>query len=307
MIPISKSMVRSRAEGLAGEEIVFTSLQDDATAGDTNGDGASSAPAPGDWTLIRFRDSSNDASSVIEHAVIRYAGEYRGDRYGAVHLEAASPTIINNVIEDSLSWAINADVHSFPVVSDNDLARNGLNGLGVRGGQMAVSGAWRNTDIPYAVFGKMRVNQGATLTIEPGVIVKLADDSYFDIYGAFRAEGLPGEEIVFTSLQDDATAGDTNGDRASSAPAPGDWTMIRFRDTSNDANSVIEHAVIRYAGEYRGDRYGAIHLEAASPTIINSAIEDSFWYAISYDAKSSPQLSENTFKGNAEGDVIQAK
>ena len=286
------------ARGVLEDPIIFTSVKDDSTGGDTNGDGASSAPAPGDWTMIRFRDSSNDASSVIEHAVIRYAGEYRGDRYGAVHLEAASPTIINNVIEDSLSWAINADVHSFPVVSGNDLARNGLNGLGVRGGQMAVSGAWRNTDIPYAVFGEMRVNQGATLTIEPGVIVKLADDSYFDIYGAFRAEGLPGEEIVFTSLQDDATAGDTNGDGASSAPAPGDWTMIRFRDTSNDASSVIEHAVIRYAGEYRGDRYGAIHLEAASPTIINNVIEDNLSWAINADVHSFPVVSGNELARN---------
>jgi parallel beta-helix repeat protein len=69
----------------------------------------------------------------------------------------------------------------------------------------------------------------------------------------------------------------------------------------------IEYAQIRYAGEWRGDRYGAIHLEGASPTITNNTIENSFAYGIWHDANSSPQLSDNTFNNNAEGDVVAAQ
>jgi hypothetical protein len=287
------------ARGDEDNSIIFTSSKDDLAGGDTNGDGSASTPAPGDWTMIRFRDASNDVNSIIEHAIIRYAGKYRGDGYGAVHLEAASPTIVNNVIEDSFSYAISGDVASFPLVGGNRLARNGGNGFLVRDGQMSNSGVWRNIDMPYTLWGPITILEGATLTIEPGVVVKFADDTYIDVYGAFKATGTVDDPVVFTSLKDDTAGGDTNGDGESTAPAPGDWTMIRFYDASNDANSLIEHTIIRYAGEHRGNRYGAIHLEAASPTITNNTIEESFGYAISGDVHSFPVISGNTIQRNA--------
>ena len=296
-----------RAVGTVDDEITFTSIRDDTIGGDTNGDQASSAPSPGDWTMLRFRDSSNDFNSIIEHAIIRYAGRWRGERFGAIHLVAASPTVINTTIEDSFWYAISGDVHSFPAVSGNELLRNAGNGLEIRGGEMTSSGTWHNTDIAYAVLGSITVKEGTTLTIEPGVVVKLGNDAYLDIYGAFRAVGTVDDEITFTSIRDDTIGGDTNGDQASSAPSPGDWTMLRFRDSSNDFNSIIEHAIIRYAGEHNGRQFGAIHLEAASPTIVNTTIEGSFWYGIWSDANSSPQLSNNKFRRNAEGDVLQVE
>jgi parallel beta-helix repeat protein len=287
------------ARGDEDHPIIFTSSKDDLAGGDTNGDGSASTPAPGDWTMIRFRDASNDVNSIIEHAIIRYAGKYRGDGYGAIHLEAASPTIVNNVIEDSFSYAISGDVASFPLVGGNRLARNGGNGFLVRDGQMSNSGAWRTIVMPYTLLRPITIREGATLAIEPGVVVKFADDTYIDVYGAFKATGTVDDPVVFTSLKDDTAGGDTNGDGESTAPAPGDWTMIRFYDASNDANSLIDHTMIRYAGEHRGNRYGAIHLEAASPTITNNTIEESFGYAISGDVHSFPVISGNTIQRNA--------
>jgi hypothetical protein len=293
------------AVGSDDEEITFTSIKDDSVGGDTNGDGASSEPSPGDWTMIRFRDSSSDSNSSVEHARIRYAGEHRGNRFGAIHLVAASPAILNTTIEDSFWYAISADVHSLPIVRGNELVDNGGNGLEIRGGEMTTSGTWRNTDLAHAVLGTVVVKEGATLTIDPGVLVKLGDDVYLEVEGAFRAVGSADEEITFTSIKDDSVGGDTNGDEASSAPTAGDWTMIRFRDSSNDVTSTVDHAVIRYAGGYRNARHGAIHIVAASPTVTNTTIEHSLWHGIWYDTNSSPQLRNNKFRDNAGEEVFQ--
>ncbi len=286
------------ARGTPTEQIIFTSSKDDLAGGDTNGDGSGSAPAPGDWTMIRFRDTSNDVNSIVEYATIRYAGEYRGDGYGAIHLEAASPTIVNNLFEDNYSYVINSDVVSFPLVGGNRLARNGGNGLLIREGQLASNGVWRNVDIPYAIFRPITVREGATLSVDPGVVVKFGDDAYIDVYGAFKATGTVDDPVIFTSIKDDTVLGDTNGDEASTSPAPGDWTMIRFYDASNDANSLIDHAIIRYAGQHRNGNFGAIHLEAAAPTISNSTFTENFAYAISGDVHSYPTVNGNTLQRN---------
>jgi parallel beta-helix repeat protein len=257
--------------------------------------------------MLRFRNSSNDASSKVAYTELRYGGRYSGDRFGAVHLEAASPTLTDNLFRDNYWYAISGDVQSFPVIGNNELLRNGGNGLEVRSGEMSSADRWSNTDIVYVLTGPIVVRNTATLNIDPGVTVKFAESAYVDVHGAFKAIGTAGQRIVFTSLRDDSNGGDTNGDGRSSTAAAGDWTMIRFYDDSNDASCTIDYASILYAGRYGRDRYGAAHVLSASPTIRNSTISNSFACAIWYDKSSSPRLEGNTYSGNADGDVCQPK
>ncbi len=273
--------------------------------GDTNGDGNSSAPNPGDWTTIRFRNESNDANSLIQHALIKFAGEHQGNRFGAIQLEGASPTITDNKISQNSWFAISADVDSFPVVTNNQIIENYGNGLEIRGGDMVKSGAWQNTDIVYALTGPVKIQNSATLSIEPGIIVKFVENTYIDIDGSFRAIGNSEQRVIFTSIKDDSFGGDTNGDTSSSAPSPGDWTMIRVYDDSNDNNCIIEYSTIKYAGRFQGDKYGAIHILRASPTISHSIIIDNYFYGIWYDKNSSPNLTDNDYTNNVAGPTFQ--
>ena len=57
--------------GAAGNPVVFTSFKDDSVAGDTNGDGSSTAPAPGDWRSLAVHGSGE---LVMHDAVVRYGG-----------------------------------------------------------------------------------------------------------------------------------------------------------------------------------------------------------------------------------------
>ena len=76
---------------------------------------------------------------------------------------------------------------------------------------------WDLAGSPYVVQNNIIVDFGATLTIDPGVIVKFSGpDSYsfsgIDIYGKLIAEGTAGRQIYFTGFLDDSVGGDTNGD-----------------------------------------------------------------------------------------------
>src|SRR3989344_2361214 len=72
---------------------------------------------------------------------------------------------------------------------------------------------WTLAGSPYVIDSLwLQVYPGATLTIEPGVIVKFGDSSYMHVYGKLNAVGTPENKIYFTSLRDDSIGGDTNGD-----------------------------------------------------------------------------------------------
>ncbi|TSC67253.1 MAG: parallel beta-helix repeat-containing protein, partial [Parcubacteria group bacterium Gr01-1014_72] len=68
---------------------------------------------------------------------------------------------------------------------------------------------------PYIVqrYG-LSVSQGLTLTIEPGVVIKISDanEPSISISGKLIAQGKADNPIVITSIYDDEYGGDTNKD-----------------------------------------------------------------------------------------------
>ncbi len=94
----------------------------------------------------------------------------------------------------------------------------------------------------------MTVNTGATLTIEAGVVCKMALGSVWQVSGTLIARGTAALPIVFTSGQ--------------KSPLEGDWGRIVFNpsaipvlfDTTGDEpvfveGSVLEYMVLEYGGK----------------------------------------------------------
>ena len=52
-----------------------------------------------------------------------------------------------------------------------------------------VSGTWDTISSPYIVMGYIKIPDGETLTIQPGVVVKFNSTERFDIQGCLHAEG----------------------------------------------------------------------------------------------------------------------
>ena len=227
------------ANGTPAEPIVLTSYRDDSVGGDSNGDGAT-GPAPEDWGGIVLEKDPSLPSSQLTHLVIRYGGEtsYAAD-YPIWVTGTTQPTIEDVLIEYCRRNAIGLD--SGPYSADAH-----LNVVG----------------IPYYVASSdLKVNQGVTLTVDPGVVVKIdgtGSGGDLNIHGTLVAEGTVSEPIVFTSYRDDSVLGDSNGD-GSTGPQLEDWGGILFSESST--GSIIRHARLSYAGESSWSANCALRVE----------------------------------------------
>jgi hypothetical protein len=80
---------------------------------------------------------------------------------------------------------------------------------------------WTTTGSPYVITGGgVTVRPDVTLTIEPGVVIKM-DGIYtsLTINGTLQAQGTAANPVYITSLKDDTVGGDTNGDGNATTPA----------------------------------------------------------------------------------------
>lgn len=120
-------------------------------------------------------------------------------------------------------------------------------------GQITVDTVWSPQGSPYVITSEVSVPEGVSLTLLPGTVVKaLGSSSNILVSGQLLVLGTPDRRVVFTSLLDDSVMGDTNGDGAATAPAPGDWRYInigsRFATTGTGPPDIISYAEFRFGG-----------------------------------------------------------
>ena len=156
----------------------------------------------------------------------------------------------------------------------------------------ALYGHWSGG--PYIVVGNTLVQEGVTLTIEPGVMVKFENEMALQIDGELIAIGTGDDRITFTS--------------ASSNPLPNDWMSITFSNTSTDAEfdgtgnwvsgCVLENCIVEYAGA--GDyTTGAVTIDNCLPYIHSCIIRNN--HASGIYANNIPgllRITGNTITGN---------
>jgi hypothetical protein len=108
---------------------------------------------------------------------------------------------------------------------------------------------WNKSESPYLVSELVDVPAGATLTIEPGTVVKLGNgNASIAVEGTVNAIGTETDPITFTSWYDDTIGGDTDGGDTDGAGAPripvfSDWLGINFQNGSG----AFSHINFRYS------------------------------------------------------------
>jgi hypothetical protein len=256
-----------------------------------------------------FGKSAND-DSVNRELVVKNLGDYllTIDKIEfATENFSADYSTINILPLDSITLSISFNpIGQNEIYSDtlkiysNDLNENptlvpleGRTGTYVSG---EVSGTWTVEHSPYFIQTNVVVPAGASLTIEPGVEVKLKpysewqNGALFKVYGTLIAVGLPEDSIYFTRMEDN-----------------GWWGAILFQDANN--NCKMEYCSVSYGsgtqiGSYSD--YAAVFCYNSTPAIKNSLFTHNI-YGISireYYGSNHAVIMNNQFAYNTESGII---
>lgn len=182
-----------------------------------------------------------------------------------------------------------------------------------KSGTISSNQVWQNGQV-YHITGDVTVARGATLTIQPGAIIKFNSGKSLIVQsgGTLNALGTVAQPVVFTSVKDDSYGGDTNEDDGFYAPAAGDWNRISCLGGTINMNyckvmyggntPAADGALYHKTGTWvlknswvSQSRYTAIHLEAGSFQAENTIICDSLM-GVNVHYISGPQSSSSNAK-----------
>ncbi len=204
---------------------------------------------PGAWKGVHV-DPGGGPGSVIDHAIIEYAGEQTPISHaGLTVYESVKPELVvtasvfrnNGGAGLRGAWLAKVEGNTFEKNSGISIETS-AGGLGnvkknkadepihVTSEALTTNATWPSTGVPIVLDGAVSVNGETTpavLTIEPGATVKIGGGAAIEVgKGALAAKG-----VTFTS--------------SATTPAEGDWRGLFF---AGGAGSVIDGCTIEYAG-----------------------------------------------------------
>jgi parallel beta-helix repeat protein len=266
---------------------------------------ASAQPAPNDWEYLDFNGPTANAS-VLSHVQVFYGGYAATDGAEVSASNGASPTISDCIIAYSSGDGLYLDDGSQATVTNCVFAQNGdfavgttaddaarisgsrlgpnqSKGIEVLGETIAHSGAWHRQDVPYALNNGVKLAAGARIDIDAGTVILMNNNASLSVSGTLVAHGTAAAPVIFTS--------------AAAQPGPNDWQFIDF--TGNGASgSVLDHVQVFYGGYSGTDGAEVSASNGASPTISNSAIEQSNGDGLYLDDGDRAVVENCAFAGN---------
>ena len=215
---------------------------------------------------------------------------------GVVFTHANDDTLQGDTLFDGETAPVQDDYKIVGIVNDDDtteyrymapqeLTSNVASDLRLRGHRV------------YVVSNDVTVVSGATLTIQPGAILKFANGKSLtvSIGGTLNAQGTRSLPIVFTSLKDDSVGGDTNGDADATHAESGDWARIYVSGSAR-----MDYCTIRYCNN--NSDYGAIQgRDSGSVTFDNGVIEYSVYECVRMGGGSRFEAHNSVFRESSMG------
>jgi pimeloyl-ACP methyl ester carboxylesterase len=219
-----------------------------------------------------------NSSSSLQRLIIRDNNDVGIDS----SVGSGSSFLSDSTIENNIRGALRLSVENNMTFTNNTFSGSGLKTIELRGKTISNKATWPYVDgLVYILWqeGRHAIDDGASLIIEPGVVVKMYLRSGLMVRGSLVAEGTSDKPIVFTSWKNDLYGGDTNIDGATSG-APGDWGGIYFDESEN---SSIKNAVLEYGGLFADDFGGfshgfvdrnLVHVDNSIVDIFNARLSD---------------------------------
>src|SRR3989344_1540191 len=194
------------------------------------------------------------------------------------------------------------------VLNGTPRSRNSVSYLVAPGGTMSADMTLAAANSPYLVnrIGLV-VAQRATLTIEPGVVIKIFSNNepWIRVAGTINANGTTENPVVFTSFSDDEYGGDMNGNGGSTTPQAGNWRRI-FVDTTSVGSS-FTNTLVRYAGNNNLSdstaKKGAIGVDGATVTFDGLVVERSNFHGLSL-VNSNSTITNSRFSTSTNGSAL---
>lgn len=210
----------------------------------------------------RFYGGGNDGLSVDGVSATVRDSVFEQNRENGIDVSVDDPielTLEGNTFlsNDNAVLIDGADVEIRGTGNETPGYTNATNGIRLDG-DMTVSHTWRAGDLPIVIDSDVDISERvATLTIEPGTVVKLDEDAEIVVSrGELVLGAEDGDRVLVTALTDDACSAeddpgqgdcDTNGDGAETQPQTGAWRRVQVEGQSKGAT--LQNGVLRFGGQ----------------------------------------------------------